>query len=133
MCAVLHVCVCAVRHCPAEAADVTARQHAEAIATAEAQLQAASTSVTELRTQLAALSTDLRGQLAAKGTELDELQATNTALSDHLGQMEEHKRQAEVHAGACKQQPGLNPLSIPACQAVRAGCACGVWLTCLVD
>lgn len=83
-----------------DAADVQAQEHAEAIQAAEAQLQSASDTVTELRGQLAALSTDLRGQLAAKGADLEELRATNSSLDQQLADVEAHRRQAETQAGA---------------------------------
>lgn len=76
------------------------QEQLQAVHAAEAQLQSTNEVVTELRAQLAALSTDFKGKLAAKGAEMDELQASNTKLGQQLADMCTSKQQAEVHAGA---------------------------------
>ncbi len=67
---------------------------------AQAQLQAADASVSELRGQLAALTSDFKGQLAAKDVQLAELQASTARLTEQLADAEAAQKQAEGHAGA---------------------------------
>lgn len=77
------------------------QEQLQAVQAAEAQLQATNEVVTELRGQLAALSTDFKGKLAAKGAQMDDLRASSTKLGQQLADMCTAKKQAEDHAGVC--------------------------------
>lgn len=66
---------------------------------AGAQLRIAHESVTQLRDQLAAVSSDFKAQLVAKSAQLDEAQACNARLTGQLADLEQVKLQAESHAG----------------------------------
>lgn len=69
------------------------------MALAEAQLLATNAKVSELRDQLAAVSTDYKSQLAAKSAQLEEVAAASARLGQQLEGREADKRQAEGHAG----------------------------------
>lgn len=84
------------------AAELARKRHA-AVKERDAELATANTTVIELRTQLAALSSELRGQLSAKGAEADQLQTRNTSLSAQLEELQAARQQVESHAGAARR------------------------------
>lgn len=75
------------------------RERDAAIGLARSELVTANADVMELRTQLAALSSELRGELSAKIAEAQQMQGCNAALAAQLEEVQAARLQAEGHAG----------------------------------